>query len=110
MATRGKKKSSTKPRAMTKSQLSSELAARTGLTKAQINDVLAAQSDLVGAELSAGRPVALPGLVKITLHHKAATPARMGRRPGTNEQMMFKAKPARNVVRVRPLKALKSMV
>jgi nucleoid DNA-binding protein len=33
-----------------------------------------------------------------------------GINPFTKEQVMFKAKPARNVVRVRPLKALKDMV
>ncbi len=51
----------------------------------------------------------VPGLMKITLKKKPATKARVGVNPFTGEQMTFKAKPARNVVRIRPLKALKDM-
>ena len=39
-----------------------------------------------------------------------ATKARKGINPFTGEEMMFKAKPARNVVKATPLKALKDMV
>ena len=52
----------------------------------------------------------VPGLMRITAKRKPATPARMGSNPLTQEQVMFKAKPARNVVRVRPLQALNAMV
>jgi nucleoid DNA-binding protein len=41
---------------------------------------------------------------------KPATAARKGINPFTKEEVMFKAKPARNVVKVLPLKALKDMV
>jgi len=41
---------------------------------------------------------------------KPATKERQGINPFTKEPTVFKAKPARNVVRVRPLKALKEMV
>jgi hypothetical protein len=34
----------------------------------------------------------------------------MGINPFTKEQVMIKAKPARNVVRIRPMKGLKDMV
>lgn len=108
MASRGKKTS--KAKAMTKAQMTGEIAAKTGLTKSQVQDLLAAQADVVAAELKAGRPVAIPGLVKISVQHKAATKAREGMNPFTKERMMFKAKPARNVVRVRALKGLKDMV
>jgi nucleoid DNA-binding protein len=110
MASRSKKSSSGKAKSMTKAQLATELASRTGLTKKQVESVLAAQIDVAGAELKAGRPVTLPGLVKITLHRKAATASRPGINPFTKEPITIKAKPARNVVRVRPVKALKSMV
>jgi len=49
-------------------------------------------------------------LMRITVKRKPATKARMGINPFTKEQVMFKAKPARNVVRVRPLKPLSQMV
>src|SRR6266568_3236471 len=52
----------------------------------------------------------VPGLMRITVKRKPATKARMGINPFTKEQVMFKAKPARNVVRVRPLKPLSQMV
>ena len=48
--------------------------------------------------------------MRITVKRKPATKARMGINPFTKEEVMFKAKPARNVVKVRPLRALKDMV
>jgi nucleoid DNA-binding protein len=48
--------------------------------------------------------------MKIRVKRKPATKARRGTNPFTGEEMMFKAKPARNVVKVTPLKALKDMV
>lgn len=108
MATRAKAKKE-KPKALTKAQMAAEVAAKTGLTKAQVQEVFAAQAAVVGEELKSGRPVTIPGLVKVTLQHKAATPARPGRNPFTGEAITIKAKPARKVVRVRALKALKDM-
>jgi nucleoid DNA-binding protein len=108
MATKRKAKAKTE-KAMTKAQMASEIANKTGLTKAQVADVLAAQAEVIGAELKAGRPTAVPGLVKIVLVRKAATSARPGRNPFTGEAITIKAKPARRIVRVRALKALKDM-
>ena len=51
----------------------------------------------------------LPGLAKVTTKHKKATKARKGINPFTGEETTFKAKPACNVVKVRPLKKLKEM-
>ena len=39
---------------------------------------------------------------------KPATPARKGLNPFTKEEVMFKAKPAKTVVKVRPLAKLKA--
>jgi hypothetical protein len=52
----------------------------------------------------------VPGLMRITVKRKPATKARPGINPFTKEQIMLKAKPARNVVRVRPLAGLRDMV
>jgi nucleoid DNA-binding protein len=52
----------------------------------------------------------VPGLMKISVQKKPAVKSRKGINPFTGEETMFKAKPARNVVKVRPLKALKDMV
>ena len=51
----------------------------------------------------------VPGLVKIKLVEKPATPEHKGINPFTQQETVFKAKPARKVVKVRPLKALKDM-
>jgi nucleoid DNA-binding protein len=44
------------------------------------------------------------------VQRKPATKARKGINPFTGQETMFKAKPARNVVKVRALKNLKQMV
>jgi nucleoid DNA-binding protein len=51
----------------------------------------------------------LPGLLKVKTQRKPATKARKGINPFTGEETVFKAKPARTVVKVQPLKALKDM-
>lgn len=108
-AGKGKSKSS-KARSMTKSQLCTELAGKTGLKKAQVIEVMDAMAALVSTELKGGRPIAIPGLVKISRQHKAATPAKTMMSPFTKEMITVKAKPARHVVKVRALKALKDSV
>lgn len=90
--------------------MAAEIATKTGLSKSQVNEVLAAMSAVIGAELKSGHPVTIPGLAKITITHKPATPARPGKNPFTGESITIKAKPARRVVKVRALKALKDMV
>jgi hypothetical protein len=52
----------------------------------------------------------MPGLLKIKKVHKPAVPEREGINPFTKEKMMFKAKPARNIVKITALKNLKEMV
>lgn len=52
----------------------------------------------------------MAGLYKIKIVRKPATKARKGISPFTGEETVFKAKPARNVVKIRPLKKLKEMV
>ena len=47
--------------------------------------------------------------MRINVIQKPATKARMGVNPFTGQEQMFKAKPARRVVKVRPLKNLKEM-
>mgnify|MGYP003948038867 CR=1 FL=1 len=51
-----------------------------------------------------------PGLMKIVRIYKPATKARKGINPFTKEPTIFKAKPAKNIVKVRALKGLKDMV
>ena len=52
----------------------------------------------------------VPGLFKVKVVKKPATKAREGINPFTGEPTIFKAKPARKVVKVLALKGLKDMV
>ena len=97
---------------MTKSAMMSELAENSGLTRKQVSVVLDEMAILIERHIKkrgAGQ-FTLPGLMKIEVKRKPATKARKGINPFTGEQTIFKAKPARNVVKVRPLKKLKDMV
>jgi hypothetical protein len=48
--------------------------------------------------------------MKVYVVKKPAVSAHKGINPFTKQETMFKARPARNVVKVRPLKNLKDMV
>jgi len=51
------------------------------------------------------------GFAKFVVVKKPATKARKGvKNPFTGQEMMFKAKPARKIVRARPVKAAKDAV
>jgi nucleoid DNA-binding protein len=95
----------------TKSEILSSIAGATKLSRRQVISVFDALAcEIKGAVGKRGPGVfALPGLLKITVIQKPATAARMGINPFTKQEQMFAAKPARKVVKVRPLKALKDM-
>jgi len=97
-------------KSLTKSQLLSEVAERSGITKKQVGEVLDALRDVVVEQLKSKAPVTVPGLLKLTLKDKPAVPARAGINPFTKEPTTFKAKPASKAVKALPLKALKDAV
>ena len=97
--------------AMNKSQSMTYITENTGLSKKEVASVFDALGNLMHRHLkkNAAGEFTLPGLMKCTVKRKPATKARKGVNPFTGEEMMFKAKPARNVVKVRPLKRVKEM-
>jgi len=99
-----------KPRS--KSEVYNTIAQHAGIHRRDVAAVFHTMAHMIAADLSkAGTGVfKMPGLMRITVKRKPATKARMGINPFTKEEVMFKAKPARNVIRVRPLAALKEMV
>ena len=103
---------STLQKPMTKTEIYQTLAEDTGLTKKQVSDLFDKLSALISKNLRDQGPGAftVPGLLKIKVVRKAAIEARTGINPFTKEETVFKAKPARNVVKIQPLKALKDMV
>ena len=97
---------------MTKSEIVAGIADATGLTKKDVNSVFEAMAAQIKKSLSQDGPgsYTVPGLMKLIVQRKPATEARKGINPFTGEETVFKAKPARNVVKIRPLKNLKDMV
>jgi len=96
---------------MTKSEIAAQLSEKTGLSKAQVTSVFESLAELVGNQLNNGPGLfTLPGLLKIKVVRKPATPARTGVNPFTKQETTFKAKPARNVIKLQALKNLKQMV
>ena len=96
-------------KAATKSEILTNIAESTELSRKQVSSVFDALSDQIKGAVGKKGPgiFAVPGLMKITVITKPATKARKGINPFTKEEQVFKAKPARKVIKVRPLKALK---
>ena len=99
-------------RPATKSEILSNIAEATQLSRKQVAAVFEALAGQIKAAVGKKGPgiFALPGLLKIIVILKPATPQRRGINPFTKQEQMFKAKPARRVVKVRPLRGLKDMV
>ena len=95
----------------TKSEILAGIAASTELSRKQVASVLEALGCLIQSAVGKKGPgiFAVPGLMKILVVQKPAVKARKGINPFTKQEQMFKAKPARRVVKVRALKALKDM-
>jgi nucleoid DNA-binding protein len=96
----------------TKGEIYARLSESSGLTKKQVASVFDGLAELIKEHLGKKGPkvFVVPGLLKLKVVHKPATKAKQGVNPFTKEPMMYKAKPARNVVKALPLKSLKEMV
>ena len=103
----------TKVKAMSKTEILKSLSETTTLSKKDVTAVLDALAGLVSKNIGKKGPgvFALPGLIKIKVVSKKATPAKKGVpnpfKPG--ELMDVPAKPARRQIKVQALKALKDM-
>mgnify|MGYP001027537120 CR=1 FL=1 len=64
----------------------------------------------VGPGVDGPGTFAIPGLLQIKVVRKPATEEHKGINPFTKEEMLIKAKPAKNVVKVIALKGLKELV
>jgi len=95
---------------MTKSEFVAAVAKSSGLEKKQATAALTAVNSVVAQQLKSKGEVILPGLLKLVVVKKPAVAAHKGINPFTKQETMFKAKPARKVVKARPVKALKDAV
>ena len=102
-----------KSRKLTKAAVYKEIAAATKLSGKQVGDVFDALTAMIKKELGKKGPgeFTIPGLLKLKLTKKKAVPERKGPNPfKPGEMMVFKAKPARNMIKARPLKTLTESV
>lgn len=95
---------------LNKTQVMKYLAEMGCLTKAQITHLMDALSCVIESHLKKRMDFNFLGLAKFRVIRKPATKARKGVNPFTGEPTTFAAKPARNVVKVKPLKKLKDSV
>jgi DNA-binding protein HU-beta len=95
---------------LTKSELIEKIAELQKLAKKDVRLMMEALTQVGHKELKKTGVFLLPGFAKFVVVKKPATKARKGTNPFTGEEMMFKAKPARKVVRARPVKAAKMAV
>ena len=99
-------------KAATKSEILSNIAKARQLSRKQVASVFDALAGQIKAAVGKKGPgvFVIPGLAKVLVVNKPATPERTGINPFTKQEQVFAAKPARRVIKVRPLKALKDMV
>ena len=100
-----------KNKSLTKSEILASIAEATELSRKQVSSVFDSLSEQIKNAVGKKGPgmFTVPGLMKIAVINKPAVKARKGINPFTKMEQMFKAKPARRVVKVRALKALKDM-
>jgi len=95
-----------------KSQIAAAIADMSCLSKKDAGYMLDTLFDIIGAHLkkrSGPGEFTLPGIAKFKVVNKPATKSRKGINPFTGEPMVFAAKPARNIVKVRALKKIKDI-
>jgi DNA-binding protein HU-beta len=97
---------------MSKSELIQKIADQhpNELSRKDIKAVVETLASVGYKELKKTGAFFVPGFAKFVVIKKPATKARQGINPFTKEPTIFKAKPARKVIRARPVKAVKDAV
>ena len=95
---------------MTKSQLIEKIATEAEVAKKDVKGVLETLATVGYKELKKSGVFLVPGFAKFVVIKKPATKARKGINPFTKEPTVFKARPARKIIKARPVKATKDAV
>jgi nucleoid DNA-binding protein len=97
---------------MNKTEILNALAEATALTKQQVASVFEQLAKLIQKNLADDGPgvLQIPDLMQVKVVRKPAVPEHPSINPFTKEPIIAKAKPAKNVVKLVPLKGLKSLV
>ena len=97
---------------MSKSELIQKIAAEhpNDMTRKSVKAVMESLATIGYKELNKSGAFVVPGFAKFVVIKKPATKERSGINPFTKEPTIFKAKPARKVIKARPVKAAKDAV
>ena len=95
---------------MSKTELVQAIADDVELSKKDVKAVLESLAMVGYKEMKKAGEFMLPGFAKFVVVKKPATKERKGINPFTKEPTVFMAKPARKVLKVRPVKAAKDAV
>ena len=96
---------------MSKSELIQKIVGQhSKMSRKDIKAIIESIAAIGYKELNKSGAFVLPGFAKFVVIKKPATKERSGINPFTKEPMIFKARPARKVVRARPVKAIKAAV
>jgi nucleoid DNA-binding protein len=95
---------------LSKAEFIGKLAEVTNLSKKDAAGYMEALAKIVTDELKQAGEVTIPGLIKVRVSIRKATPERERMNPFTKTMQIVKAKPERRVVKSAPVKALKESV
>lgn len=95
---------------MSKTELIGKLADEHSLSKRDVKGVIESLATIGYKELKKNGAFVVPGFAKFVVIKKPAVKARKGINPFTKEETMFKARPARKVIKARPVKGVKDAV
>jgi nucleoid DNA-binding protein len=95
---------------MSKSELIKKVADQHSLARKDVKSVIESLASVGYKELKKNGAFLLPGFAKFVVIKKPATKERQGINPFTKEPTVFRAKPARKIVKARPVKAAKDAV
>jgi DNA-binding protein HU-beta len=99
-------------RFMSKSELIQKIATEhsKNMTRRDVKAVIESLAKIGYKELNKSGAFVVPGFAKFVVIKKPATKERAGINPFTKEPTIFKAKPARKIIKARPVKAAKDAV
>ena len=95
---------------LSKTALIQTIADDLDMTRKDVKAVLETLATVGYKEMKKNGEFMLPGFAKFVVVKKPATKARKGINPFTKEPTVFKAKPARKIIKARPVKAAKDAV
>ena len=96
---------------MSKSELIQTIAEQhSNVTRKDVKGIIESLASVGYKELKKSGAFVLPGFAKFVVIKKPDTKARKGINPFTKEPTVFKAKPARKLIKARPVKAVKDAV